>query len=121
MDLSTANTMRERAGESRFRFWLLLNGNCWLLVGLMALCVFVVFLVAGAIEFPTLRTTMETSDPVDTAFQALLGAIITGTTLVVSINQLVLSQESGPVGEQSARGWTRRWTTGRTPTSCSVL
>lgn len=103
MDLSTANTMRERAGESRVKFWILLRGNRWLLAGLMTLGVFVVFMLFGTFEFPTLRTTMETTDPVDTVFQALVGAIITGTTLVVSINQLVLSQEIDSLGEQRAR------------------
>ena len=103
MDLSTANTMRKRASESRVKFWVLFGGNRWLLAGVMALCIFVAFVLIGAFEFPTLRTTMETADPVETAFQGLIGAIITGSTLVVSINQLVLSQEIGPVGEQRAR------------------
>ena len=103
MDLSTANTMRKRAGESRVTFWILLRGNRWLFAGLMAFCIFVAFVLFGAFEFPSLRTTMETADPVETTFQGLIGAIITGSTLVVSINQLVLSQEIGPVGEQRAR------------------
>ncbi|XVH33354.1 hypothetical protein ACNS7O_15250 (plasmid) [Haloferacaceae archaeon DSL9] len=36
-------------------------------------------------------------------FQALVGALITGVTLVVTINQLVLSQELGPLGTQRQR------------------
>ncbi|MFC4883045.1 MULTISPECIES: hypothetical protein [Natrialbaceae] len=36
-------------------------------------------------------------------FQALVGALITGVTLVVTINQLVLSQELGPLGTQRER------------------
>ena len=103
MDLSTANTMRKRASDSRVKFWVLFEGNRWLLAGLTALVIFAAFVLIGAFEFPSLRTTMETADPVETAFQGLIGAIITGSTLVVSINQLVLSQEIGPVGEQRAR------------------
>lgn len=103
MDLSTENTMRRRAGENRAKFWIILTGNRWVLAGAMALVIFIAFVLFGAFEFPTLRTTMRTSDPVETAFQGLIGAIITGTTLVVSINQLVISEEIGPVGEQRAR------------------
>ena len=103
MDLSTENTMRERISASRWRFWLLLGANRWLLAGILGACVFFAFVVLGVLDFPTLRTTMETTDPVDTIFQGLVGAIVTGTTLVVSINQLVLSQEIGPLGEQRAR------------------
>jgi hypothetical protein len=40
---------------------------------------------------------------VETVFSGLIGAIITGTTLVVSINQLVLSQEIGSLGSQRRR------------------
>jgi hypothetical protein len=36
-------------------------------------------------------------------FQALVGALITGVTLVVTITQLVLSQELGPIGAQRER------------------
>ncbi len=46
---------------------------------------------------------MVASDPASTLFQALVGALITGVTLVVTISQLVLSQELGPVGDQRQR------------------
>jgi hypothetical protein len=42
---------------------------------------------------------MVSASPVETAFQALIAALITGVTLVVSINQLVLSQEIGQLGD----------------------
>ncbi|MBN1514186.1 MAG: hypothetical protein JXB13_19375, partial [Phycisphaerae bacterium] len=38
----------------------------------------------------------ETGDTIETIFSTMLGAIITGTTLVVTISQLVISQENGP-------------------------
>jgi hypothetical protein len=46
---------------------------------------------------------MTDSDPVETTFQALVTSIITGVTLVVTITQLVLSQEQGPLGDQRNR------------------
>ena len=50
-----------------------------------------------------LRTAVNSGDPIETLFQALTTAIITGVTLVVSLNQLVLSQELGPLGDQRER------------------
>ncbi|MFB6187893.1 MAG: hypothetical protein ABEI86_13655, partial [Halobacteriaceae archaeon] len=38
-----------------------------------------------------------------TLFQAFIGATITGVTLVLTLNQLVLSQELGSVGDQRSR------------------
>lgn len=46
---------------------------------------------------------MEVSDPTETLFQALVTALIAGVTLVVTLNQLVLSQELGPIGDQRKR------------------
>jgi len=43
---------------------------------------------------------IQRGDPVQTLFQALVTAIVTGVTVVVSINSLVLSQELAPVGKQ---------------------
>lgn len=40
---------------------------------------------------------------VETVFSGLVGTIITSTTLVVSINQFVLSQEIGALGTQRSR------------------
>ena len=42
-------------------------------------------------------------DAVETLFQALVTAIITGVTLVLAVNQLVLSQELGSLADQRDR------------------
>ncbi|ELZ34091.1 hypothetical protein C474_04000 [Halogeometricum pallidum JCM 14848] len=42
-------------------------------------------------------------DTIETLFQTLIGVLITGMTLVVSINQLVLSEEFGSLGRQRER------------------
>jgi uncharacterized membrane protein YtjA (UPF0391 family) len=51
----------------------------------------------------TVQSAIRRGDPIETLFQAMVTAVITGVTLVVSINQLVLSQELGPAGDQQER------------------
>ncbi|MFC4437904.1 MULTISPECIES: hypothetical protein [Natrialbaceae] len=102
-DLSTDDTMRERADENRYKLWVLLNANRWLLSGVMAAGVFFALMLWGVSRPPSAHHVMATTDWVKMSFQALIGALITGTTLVVSINQLVLSQEIGPLGSQRRR------------------
>jgi hypothetical protein len=98
-DISTANTMRERAGESRFKLWVLLSANRLHVTAALAVGIFVGFVLVGSVGDLGLRS----GDTVGTMFATLLGAIITGTTLVVTISQLVISQENGPLGDQHER------------------
>jgi hypothetical protein len=83
--------------------WLLLDANRWLLAGGVVLTFCLVLVGASALTGVDLRTVLGQSDPVETLFQALITAIITGVTLVVTIAQLVLSQELGAVGDQRER------------------
>ncbi|WP_273838328.1 hypothetical protein [Halococcus sp. PRR34] len=103
IDVSTANTMRERAGESRLKLWILLSANRLVVTGVLAVALFVVFVVTVTVLPPPLVPQLESGDTIETMFSAMLGAIITGVTLVVTIGQLVLSQENGPLGEQRER------------------
>ena len=103
VDVSTGNTMRERAGESRLKIWLLLGANRLQVTAVLALAVFVLFVVLVTILPPALQPQLRSGDTIETMFSAMLGAIITGVTLVVTIGQLVLSQENGPLGEQRGR------------------
>ncbi|WP_135821381.1 hypothetical protein [Halostella litorea] len=100
---SPANRMSERAGESAIRLRALMHLNRWVIVGALAAAVFVVLVVLGTLDASPLRASMRQTDPADTAFQALTTSIITGVTLVVTINQVVLSQELGPLGDQRNR------------------
>jgi len=102
-DSESAGKMRGRVDESALKLWLLLQVDRKLLtVGLLG--VVFVSLLAIALLTPTpVRAIVAEGDPVSTLFQAMVTAIITGVTLVVSINQLVLSQELGPVGDQRER------------------
>jgi hypothetical protein len=98
-----SDTMRERAGESRVKLWLLLDANRWVVAAVPLCLVFGSLVVLGVLDPAPLRAAMRSADPVETLFQALLTATITGVTLVVSINSLVLSQELGPLGDQRER------------------
>nr|WP_049890816.1 hypothetical protein [Natrinema versiforme] len=100
-DPLSSDTLRGRTGGSRVAHWFLLDANRWLFAGLLAAAAFAVFVGLGTVALP-LRTAMESGTPIETAFQVLIAAILTGVTLVVSINQLVLSQELGRLGDQQA-------------------
>lgn len=102
-DISTANTMRERAEESRIKLWVLLSANRLLVTGVLALGIFVAFVVLGVYFYPAFRADLNSGDTIETIFSTMLGAIITGTTLIVTISQLVISQENGPLGDQHER------------------
>jgi hypothetical protein len=65
--------------------------------------VFLAMLVLGVLDPSPLQQSVAASDPNETLFQAYVTAIVTGVTLVVTLNQLVLSQELGPVGDQRSR------------------
>jgi len=95
--------MRERAEASSWKLWLLMEANRWAVAGALLVGVFVTLVVVGVLDPSSLQSAMVSSDPVETTFQALVTAIITGVTLVVTLNQLVLSQELGPVGDQENR------------------
>ncbi len=96
-------SMRERGGGSRLVIYVLLEANRWIVTAAVMAFVFASLVVADALAPLSLRYIVSQSDPVSTLFQALLTAIITGVTLVVTITQLVLSQELGPLGDQRDR------------------
>ncbi len=98
-----SDTLRERAGTNRLKLWVLLDADRRLVAGLPLALIFVVLVVLGAVDPAPLRAAANSKDPIETLFQALTTAIITGVTLVVSLNQLVLSQELGPLGDQRER------------------
>jgi len=58
--------------------------------------------VAAAFS-PSLAEKIGSGDPIDTLFSTMIAAIVTGTTLVVTIGQVVLTQENGPLGDQQER------------------
>jgi hypothetical protein len=98
-----SDTMRERVDVSSWKLWLLMEANRWVVAGLLLAGVFVALVVIGIFDPSPLQLAVASLDPVDTVFQALTTAIITGVTLVVTLNQLVISQELGPAGDQQNR------------------
>jgi hypothetical protein len=97
-----SDLLRERAEQSKTKLWFLLEADRWLVTGLLLAVVFVTFLAAGYL-YPAAEGAVRTGDSVDTLFQGFLTATITGVTLVLTLNQLVLSQELGAVGDQRER------------------
>ncbi|MGQ4557070.1 hypothetical protein [Halobellus sp. GM3] len=93
--------MERRGEKSRIKLWLFLTADRWTVAGVGLLGFFVVLLLVGALV-PD-RVLLSAGDPVQTLFQALVTSTITGVTLVVSINSIVLSQELGPLGDQRER------------------
>ncbi|RLM57644.1 hypothetical protein DVK02_05320 [Halobellus sp. Atlit-31R] len=93
--------MRRRGTDNRLKLWLLLEANRWVVAAVVLLGILCgIVLMASAV---TDRVVLSVGDPVETLFQGLLTATITGVTLVVSINSLVLSQELGTLGDQRER------------------
>ncbi|WP_299333498.1 hypothetical protein [Haloplanus sp.] len=99
----TADTMRARADNSGPVLWLLMRTDRLLLVAGLTLLVFIGFVVVVDAVVPSFAARVESSDPIETIFSTMIGVVVTGTTLVVTIGQLVLTQENGPLGDQRGR------------------
>jgi hypothetical protein len=93
--------MRSRAQESSWKLRVLLDANRWVVATGIAAFVFAGVLAAGLVGDGAAQ--LAAGDPVETVSQAYLTAIVTGVTLVLTLNQLVLSQELGPAGDQRER------------------
>jgi hypothetical protein len=102
MSSDPGDTMRERAGASRGLLWVLVEAPRRAVVAGLTAVVVVSLVVVGTLT-PDPVAGLGSGDPIETLFQALVGGTITGVTLVVTLNQLVLSQELGAVGDQRER------------------
>ncbi|TQQ83644.1 hypothetical protein EGH24_02305 [Halonotius terrestris] len=101
-DETPSDRMSERVAGSRLKQWLLLEADRWLVTGLLLAVVFGALVGIGTLV-PGGAAAIRSGDPIGTLFQGLLTATITGVTLVLTLNQLVLSQELGAVGDQRDR------------------
>ena len=97
--------MAERVGDrsTRVRLYLLLKLNRELFTALLAGGMFLSLLFLGTFTVPSFRAYMIQYDPSRYVFQAYITALVTGVTLVVTLSQLVLSQELGPLSSQRQR------------------
>ncbi|WP_440772491.1 hypothetical protein [Natronorubrum sp. DTA28] len=102
-EVSTQDTMRERADESRLKLWLLLGANRTVVTVVLSVVFFALFVGVGSQLEPPLSVLLEERGVIETLFSAMIGALITGVTLVVTISQLIISEENGPLGEQHRR------------------
>lgn len=85
-----SDKLHERLNQNRVKLWFLMEGKRWLVTGVLIAIVFITLVTAGYL-YSDAENSVRESDSVDTLFQGLLTAIITGVTIVVSLNQLVLS------------------------------
>jgi len=99
----SSDTMRERADGDTRLLWLLLDADRWLVTALLSAVPFCGILAVGLLHPTPVLTLLTRGDPVETLFQALITGSITAVTLVLTLNQLVLSQELGAVGDQRER------------------
>ncbi|RRJ32023.1 hypothetical protein [Halocatena pleomorpha] len=104
-DSQPSDTIKERVGSqwSRFRLALQLDAGRLSLTAIGSVVFFVFLMMLAAADATPLRAAMSSKDPVETTMQAYVGSLITGVTLVVTISQLVISQENGPLGDQRDR------------------
>ncbi|PSQ28902.1 hypothetical protein BRD06_03500 [Halobacteriales archaeon QS_9_67_15] len=94
--------MRERAGESRLKLWVYYEAGRPVFAVLLSVIVFFVLVTVGLLS-PDATALLGSGSTIDTTFQAFVSAIVTGVTLVVTLNQLVLSQEFGTIDQENER------------------
>ena len=99
----SADTMRQRVPGNSVVFWFVLAADRWLVTAAFLGAVLCGLVALGVLHPTPARTLLTRGDPLETLFQALVGATVTGVTLVLTLNQVVLSQEQGPVGDQRER------------------
>ncbi|MFB6084776.1 MAG: hypothetical protein ABEJ94_11095 [Halorientalis sp.] len=98
-----SDTMRQRVPENSAKFWFMLDADRWVVTALISVTVFLGVVVFGMVSPVPASDLLAGGDPLETLFQAIIGATVTGVTLVLTLSQLVLSQEQGPVGDQRER------------------
>ncbi|WP_440008892.1 hypothetical protein [Halomicrococcus sp. SG-WS-1] len=98
----SADTMVERGEDNRWKLWILIYASRWTLTALSVVLLFVVLVLVMHSGPSTLQKILE-ADDVATLFSAIVGAIITSVTLILTVTQLVISQEIGSISEQSQR------------------
>ncbi|MCT9097734.1 hypothetical protein N6C22_17040 [Haloarchaeobius sp. HME9146] len=102
-DDQPSDKLRRRADESSLKLRLLMDADRLVVTAGLVGFVFLAILLVGIVHPTDAATLLADGDPVETLFQAFVTAIITGVTLVLTLNQLVLSQELGAVGDQRDR------------------
>ena len=102
-DTTPSDRLEERTEVNPSWMRLLIHSNRWLLAVVVLAVVFCLLVVVGQLGLAPFREIAASQNGVRYLFSPFIGAIITGTSIVVTINQLVLSQELGAVGDQRSR------------------
>ncbi|SEW26300.1 hypothetical protein [Halobacterium jilantaiense] len=102
-DDQPSDEMSERGPRDSRRVWLAMEADRRAVTGGLLTVVFVSLVTAGTLLPWSAYSLLTAGDPHETLFNALVGATITGVTLVLTLSQLVLSQELGSVGDQRDR------------------
>jgi len=103
MDERAEDSMPERAAGSTPKLWFMLEADRWLVAATLSAALWLGIVALGAAHPAPARVLLASGDPVETLFQALVAGTITAVTLVLTLSQLVLSQELGAVGDQRER------------------
>lgn len=91
VEVSTASPVPSGVATSPFGQWLLIDANRWLLAGILTAVVFVVVVALGWLDVISVTAVDSTT----LLLSVLVGGNATLVTIVISINQLVLSREFG--------------------------
>ncbi|WP_276299215.1 hypothetical protein [Halorussus lipolyticus] len=92
-------------GEAVFDFkrWFLLDANRWLVVGLLGAGTFLLTIAVGTFGPVSAQRFLAQGISPASALVELMKTVVSVVTIVLSINQLVLSPELGPVSDQRSR------------------
>lgn len=90
-------------GGDTLRTRILLGLNRWVFAAGILAIAYAGLILAAMIDLSPIETVIANQNATQTLFAAYIGALITGTAIVVTINQLVLSQELGAMGKQRDR------------------
>lgn len=106
--MRTSDVMRRRTGGVRGRLrylwrWLVVDASRWLVVGLLAAFVFLTTLAVGTAGPVSVQQFLLGGTSTADAYIELQPAVVTTITIVLTVNQLILSPELGPVGRQRQR------------------
>jgi len=96
-------TITELIKDRDIRSWVGMRMDRWLLSSVILAGSFLTLVSLSFLDLTPLREVAADQDTIESLFSAFIGAIITGTAIVVTINQLVLSQELGSAGDQYNR------------------
>ncbi|WP_243837921.1 hypothetical protein [Halobacterium sp. R2-5] len=100
---TSSDTMSGRLRGGRLRAWLLLSADRWRVTALFSVTVFAAIVLTSFLDVTPMRRLVTSQSTLWWVFSPLIGAVVTGVTLVVTFTQLVLSQELGPLGDQRER------------------